>query len=267
MKSPLRWLRRRRELAQNRPRMLEAQDELSRHLGTKVSLRPASAKGGYDEIYLAHANQGPIAVVRINSQHKSDTDPIGQWDPGIPLGPKERLDKEWTAYQALHPHGLSPEPLWRNEFAIACSWLPSQRASRQLRKSEADFWGIVEEAFQAISTMHRSGVTHLDLNTGNLLLENGSGKVIIIDFEFGPADWVTPPQQRLFDYLRLIDDLCKKRRGGDYLQKDIGRICDLLDQFVAPEDRGVDLDIPLKKLSRLGENPELTASLARVLTG
>ncbi len=80
-------------------------------------------------------------------------------------------------------------------------------------------------------------MVHLDLNLGNLLADPQGWGISIIDFEFGPVDWVTLPQQMAFDYLRLIDDALKPRRGGRSLLAEPQRLASLLESCVAPSAR------------------------------
>jgi len=257
-------LRRRRELRLHLPEVLKIQLEMSEYFGGGVSLAPFDAKGGYDEIYYATLAGECFAVVRINSGFKVQNDPIGLWDAGIPLGPKERLNLEWSAYQKMFPLGLSPEPLWRNEKSIACSWVDWERASRRLARDHKSFWMIAENILLAVNQMHRCGVMHLDLNLGNVLVNPKGCDVLIIDFEFGAADWVTQSQQRAFDYLRLINDFAKKRRGGDVFLSDIGRVILLLDSLVDSQDRSAELSFVFHKLKHLSAQPSLVSSLQRI---
>ena len=244
--------------------MLEVQQLICEHFTANIELKAASAKGGYDEIYNAIKDGQVFGVVRINSDFKADKDPIGQWDPGIPLNSTERLDYEWYAYKKLFPANLSPEPLWRNDTAIMCSWVDAERASERLIKDRKCFWTLAEKIFGAVATMHSLGVVHLDMNLGNILVKSDNFEITIIDFEFGPADWVSPSQQRAFDYLRLIDDFIKPRRGGKQMLADIERLVDILDKLVQPEDRCAELSVFLQKLKRLQSQKDLSKSLCRI---
>jgi len=276
MRSFKRWLRRRRELDQQSPRRLEIESELAIFFGFPTFLTPAETKGGYDEIYYAyknsHGTQGRskkenlragdrFAVVRVNSPFKQQNDPIGPQDPGVPLEAKERLTREWNAYNLMAPLHLSPEPLWKTSDAIACSWFDWQRASQRLINHRSEFWSVMERIFPAIQKMHQCGVTHLDLNLGNILLEPEGTGVLIIDFEFGPVDWVDQSQQQAFDYLRVIDDCIKTRRGGNYLLANPERMKLILDQLVDTETRRADLAFIYGKLQRLKEQTALREKL------
>ncbi|RYD26357.1 MAG: hypothetical protein EOP87_22870, partial [Verrucomicrobiaceae bacterium] len=144
MRSPFRWFRRRSEFNLQTERRLELESELSRFRGKPTHLVPASAKGGYDQIYYAMENGRHIAVVRVNSPHKKQKDPILPDDPAVPLHAEQRLDREWEAYSKLFPLGLSPEPIWRTKDAIACSWVRWRRAARMLVKRRDMAWPILE---------------------------------------------------------------------------------------------------------------------------
>lgn len=259
-----RWLKRRRELAQLAPRMRELEAELSRALGPPVSLKPAATKGGYDEIFYVMQATARIAVLRVNSPFKENHDPVGPRDPGVPLGDKERLDREWTAYQRLAPSGLSPKPLWRGDGAIACSWLPWDRVSNLLKSPRDSFWPLMQRIIPAIAKMHELGVTHLDLNAGNILSEPGGIGIAFIDFEFGPQPWVTLAQQQAFDYLRLIDNCTKRRRGGAQMMSDLDCLLRLLETSVSTQAREADIAFSLEKLQLLAAQPLLCQRLRAI---
>ena len=264
MKSPRRWWKRRKELALVEPIRKEVQEELSRALGKPCKLISASAKGGYDEIFYAESADGREAVVRVNSPYKTQDDPVGVKDPGVPLPAAARIDREWAAYTALGEAGLSPKPLWRNDRAMACSWVPWGRLSRLLTRERDQFWPMMKLTMPLIARMHQSGVIHLDLNLGNLLVSPEKSQVMVIDFEFGEVDWVTIGQQKAFDYLRFIDDGLKKRRGGDVLKSAPEKLVGLLDPCLDSETRNAELSFVFEKLTRLANEPELCARLLEV---
>ena len=264
MRSPLRWLARRKEIRQLSKRSSELEAELSSFLGEPARLRPAKSKGGYDEIYKVYRGNICTALLRVNSPYRAQKDPIGELEPILPLDGPRRLALEWSAYEKLYSAGLSPKPLWRACDAIACDYLPWDRASRHLINNRADFWNVIERIIPAIAQMHQLGVTHLDLNLGNILLEpNGSG-VSLIDFEFGPKEWATLPQQQAFDYLRIINDCTRRRRGGEYMLRDTPRLAKLLAAHVPDDVRGADIRFALIPLSRLNLNADLSQALGTV---
>ena len=264
MRSPVRWVTRYVERSRQATRRCQLEAELAAEWQCRVKLRPASAKGGYDEIYYAIHKRRRIAVVRVNNPHKHVDDPIGPEDPGVPLGSNDRLDCEWKAYGKLYPQRLSPEPMWRTHDAIACSWLNWNRASQWLTKHRDQFWPTLEQIIPAIRRMHDLDVIHLDLNLGNILLEPGGAGVVIIDFEFGPVDWVSKAQQMAFDYLRLIDDCIRPRRGGAVMLDDPKRLVELLDTIVVPQAKEAEMRFSLSKLKRLGKERRFCEQLRAV---
>lgn len=264
MRSPLRWLKRRIELLRVSERRRELCEQLSKEFDQELKLVPASTKGGYDEIYYARSSADIIAVVRVNSPYKTISDPIGPKDPGIPLAPLDRIEREWEAYSKLSTEGLSPTPLWRIEDAMACSWLPWDRLSRVLTSTPAQLWPVLELTLPTIAHMHRLGVAHLDLNLGNLLIDANREKVAVIDFEFGPVPWVTLPQQMAFDYLRLLDDCCKPRRGGKHLLANPENLLPLLKELVPTEIAEAPMAFAFEKLQRLASSPSLRSTLEQV---
>tara|TARA_B100000749_G_scaffold259771_1_gene230751 strand:- start:2618 stop:3445 length:828 start_codon:yes stop_codon:yes gene_type:complete len=267
MKSPLRWLARRREIGKLAERCSELELELSAFIGKNIKLQPAKTKGGYDEIYTVLQGGTCIAVLRVNSPYRAQKDPIGELDPYQALDGPDRLALEWTAYQRLNPIGLSPKPLWRTNDAIACSWFPWNRASEHLVNNRSDFWNTIEKIIPAIAQMHHHGVTHLDLNLGNVLLEPNCDGVALIDFEFGPKKWATLPQQQAFDFLKIIDDCTRRRRGGDLMLKNIHRLEYLLHTHVPLALREADMHFAHTSLKKLKDYTELCKALNTVFNG
>lgn len=260
----IRWLKRRYEHSLLAPRRKELARELTEAWGRDIQLIPASTSESYDEIHYALHKNERIAVVRVNSPfRKSPSLAIAQ-HAGFPLGPKERLELEWNSYSKLAPQQMSPEPLWRTDDAIACSWLPWDRASVVLVRHRDAFWNVVERVLPAIRKMHDCGITHLDMNLGNLLLDPNLEQVAIIDFEFGPASWITHEQQKGFDYLRLVTDCTKRRRGGKFLAADPDRMVRLLDNLVDEETRHADLRFAVNQLHRLDSNTGLQEKLLKI---
>ncbi len=266
MRSLKRWVRRRRELAAIAPRCRHLEKEIGGALGEAIQLVPAPMKGGYDEIFTVEGSKR-LGVVRLNNPRKIQEDPVGPLDPGIPLDARERIDREWNAYTRLSPLGLAPTPLIRGPDFMVCSWLPWDRASRCLVADPGDIWPLLEAVLPAIVSMHRTGLTHLDLNLGNILFDRKSGRTCLIDFEFGPAEWVGMEQQMTFDYLRLIEDCTKPRRGGASLKSDLLRLEQLLEDTVPTGIRSARLDFVFAKLQRLAREGEVCETLRKVFPG
>ncbi len=264
---PLRWLKRRYQINLMSPRRRELERLLTEAWEQPIRLVSASTSQSYDEIYYASDHSKRLAVVRVNRPDSPLPDLIGPDAPGAPLDSSGRLNMEWETYSKLSQVNLSPKPLWRTDDAIACSWLPWDRASRYLVRHRDRFWEVMQCVIPAIRMMHDQGVTHLDMNLGNLLLNPDGKGVAFIDFEFGPVDWVSREQLMAFDYLRLIADCTKRRRGGDYLLADPERLLPLLDQNVEAEARLADMSFSLTQLHRLTEHPELQKSLSSVFRG
>lgn len=264
LSSLLKWRRRQRELRLLTGRCRELEQELSLFFRQEVTLHPAAVKGGYDEIFQANCNNQCLAVVRVNSPHKQKKEPSEPTLPVCPLSGQARLDREWEAYQRLAPLCLAPEPLWRSHDAIACRWQPWPRVSNLLKKTPSTLWPLLERIIPAIGQMHAQGVTHLDLNTGNLLANNQAEGLMFIDFEYGPRPGLERDQQQAYDYLRLIDDCARPRRGGRAMVADLPRLVRLLQENIPPEVRRAPMGIINPKLDKLAGQRQLRQSLARL---
>ncbi|MGA1013858.1 MAG: lipopolysaccharide kinase InaA family protein [Limisphaerales bacterium] len=263
---PLKWLRRSWERYQQAPRKNQLSQELAEHFKCAIALKPASTKGGYDQIYLAQSGKEIVAVVRVNNPHKVSTDPIGPEDPAIPLGNEERLNREWQAYETLSPHGLSPRPLWRCQDAIACSWLDWKRLSTQMTNPRLDPIAIQMSLFSSIRRMHDLGITHLDLNLGNFLIRPGATQLAVIDFEFGPVNGIDSGQQMAFDYLKIIQDSLRPRRGYGRLMPSLNDWMNLITQHIHPSASQASLPFVPRVLPRLYDHPEIVKSLRAIFS-
>ncbi len=214
MRSLRKIFRRKSELKDNRRAMLHIQRLLSEHINQPIKLKPASGKSGQDQIYSVLNGRSTVAMVRVENKNRAKPDEPPKWNFRTQLNLHDRIEKEWDSYEKLSAKNLSPKPLWRNDIAMACSRVDSERASRRFIRAKKDFWALVETIFDAVKEMHDCGITHMDLNLGNILIHPKTNGISIIDFEFGPAEWLTADQQRACDYLCLLNEFSRKRRGG-----------------------------------------------------
>ncbi len=245
--------------------MLQVQESFSNYLNKSIQLKPAPGKSGADLIYFARDHRRmKFAVIRIENTGKATCNLPLKWNFREQLSLQGRIDKEWNAYATMSPHGLSPSPLWKNEKAMACSFIEAQRASRRLINVKDEFWDIAESIFLAIQKMHECNITHMDLNLGNILIQPQSQNVYIIDFEFIAAAWLSPGQQRACDYLFLLNDFVRKRRGGKIMLKDPVRIANLLNIIIREEDKNEALGAITKQLNQLREQTDLLKALTIV---
>ncbi len=265
MRSFRKILKYNRELKLNRTEMSQVQLSLSEHFKQPVRLKPASGKAGIDQIYSVRYRRRTIAMVRVQNNSKIKPNGHRKWNFRVRLGIQERIEKEWDAYEKLSAIGLSPKPLWRNDIACACSWVDAERAARSFVYSRHDFWDLVDTIFDAVRKMHDLGITHMDLNLGNILLNQKTNTLSFIDFEFGPESWVTESQQRVCDYLILLNEFCRKRRGGKTMLADSERMAGLLGKFIRDEDRSVHLGRIFPQFNRLSQFENLGHALSSVL--
>lgn len=260
----MRWLRRRADLRRLAPRRVALEAELAQLFRAPCTLVPAVSKGGYDQIFYAVSGGIRRAVVRVNNPHRKPHEAVHPRLPLVALAPAARLAREWDAYSRLFPLGLAPQPLWRTGDAMACSWVDRTRASAALTRQHAGVWSFAATAFPAVRRMHEAGVVHLDLNLGNLLFQSGDDRLQFIDFEYGPADWVSVEQQMAYDYLRLIDDLLRPRRIGRLLLADperlLARVRDVIPAPVAQARTG----FAFAKLRQLAANTGFCHKLSAI---
>ncbi|MDG1892963.1 MAG: hypothetical protein P8L18_16795 [Verrucomicrobiota bacterium] len=261
------WVRKYFERHRLKPRRQSLEKELGKHFGGDIRLKVASAKGGYDEIFLALRDASPFAMVRLNNPDKRSTDPVGPNDPGIPLGARDRLDREWKAYDTLSALGFAPKPLWRCSDAIVCEWLNWNRASLYITENRNDVLPTYALMLPIIGSMHSKDIAHLDLNLGNFLLSPTLTKAVVIDFEFGPSEGVSLSQQLAFDYLKLLNDGLRPRRGGKQLLAVLPAWIELLESHVDDRARSANLDFAPHVLKRIYDYPDVVQGLRDLFPG
>jgi predicted Ser/Thr protein kinase len=206
MKSIRKALLRRKKIKQNYPTMARIQELLSEHMKRQIHLKPGFGKRGQDEIYSALDGRKVVAMVRVENKNQlvSTSPPKWappKWDFRVRLDFHKRIEKEWNAYSMLSKKNLSPATIWRNEIAAACTFIDGERASRRFVQVKKEFWELTDTVFKAVKQMHDCNIIHLDLNLGNILITKQTNDIAIIDFEFGPADWLSIAQQRACDFL------------------------------------------------------------------
>jgi len=206
-----------------------------------VTLRPTLSSGGFDRIYLAYGDSQYskiLASVRMNVPGR-DRPPKEPHLPRVPLPGAYRIHRESRAYRQLSPLGIAPRLIARGEFYLANHWLPWPRLSNVLRHHSHLLWDILPVALDAIRKMHESGVVHMDLNCGNLLIAPDFQSVVIIDFEFAPLPAMSHFDQQRFDFLRLAHNLLKPRRGRETAIQQPELFVELFARFVPETGLGV----------------------------
>mgnify|MGYP000093887463 CR=1 FL=1 len=227
--------RRRRLAAETAPlaaRIREIQHELSEFLDERQQLEPVTSKGGADSVFIARSLSRRVvrAVVRVVNPHRAVAPAPGDQPWRVPLPGPARIDAEWDAYQRLSGDGLSPAPLWRTHDASACRHVSGVRVSRRLVRRRAQVWRYLDETLALAAAAHRRGVTHQDLNLGNIIDSRvgpglfaparPGGALHLIDFEYGPASGQSIAARRQLDVLTLLDEFARPRRGGRRLARD-----------------------------------------------
>lgn len=213
-----------------------------------VTLVPTLLGGRLDRIFVAQTESYPVrtlACVRMSCPWR-DQAPAEPFLPRIPLPAKRRIVRECRVYQHLAPLDLAPQLIARGEYFLANQFLPWPRVSEVLRRSSEDLWVVLPRVLAAVRRMHDSGIVHMDLNCGNLLISPSFDSVAFIDFEYAPIHQLGWFDQQRFDYLRLAHNLLKRRRGREAAFNEPHRFVDLFSQFA--QESGFGLPKPLNGL-------------------
>lgn len=210
------------------------EQELGAFLGYACQLLPIRGKGGYDRLYQVVRGGECVAMMRVKNPDRLP--PVNAPDSALrrALAPDERLKREWTSYTKLAPLRLSPTPLWRSPEAIVATYHAGERVSNILKRKRGEVWNLIPRLFTLVWAMHDTGVTHMDLNLGNILCEYTTGALLALDFEYAPADILSFEEACLCDYLHITNDLLRPRRGGRFIKRQPERFVDLARPYLIP---------------------------------
>jgi serine/threonine protein kinase len=222
---------------QRRMRDIVADSEWQLGIALKHSVRLVAARtNGYDCIYRAHSRRWPesvIACVRLNCPWR-DARPDEPHLPRLPLAGPHRIAREASVYRCLAADGLTPRLLVQSETYLANEWLPWPRLADLLRKDDECIWHALPAVLRAIRSAHHLGEVHMDLNCGNVLLDPATGAVRLIDFEYAPVSQLNAAQLQAFDFLRLMHNLLKPRRGRRQILNSTARFAEMIDPWIPP---------------------------------
>ncbi|MDX9869012.1 MAG: hypothetical protein RBT78_13940 [Kiritimatiellia bacterium] len=249
-----RWWLRSRAFRAAQPELEACRATMERLFGGPVTWRRTGGCGR-DVVCLVSCGGKPVGVLRRVMPvvaHASGGPRKGK--PVAPLGPEEKIEREWQAYAVGAPHGLTPVPLWRAERTLICAYVDGAPLKKEAERS-GTYLDVAAAVLPRIAHLHRLGVTHLDMSLANILAEE-TGRRVFVDFEYGPAAGLTFDQQCLYDYLRLLESVWKfldlPQRGR------AGRVWDAALRAHAPDRVRAAAVAPLRPaLTRILAAPEL----------
>ncbi len=208
MRALRRWFRRWRAFRAARPDLNACRPALEQLAGGAVTWRHSGGRGR-DVVCHILRNGTPVGVLRLAHPETPPSAPAAAGLPFVSLSATEKIDREWRAYAAGHPLGLTPEPLWRNDRAMLCAYVRAHSLQHEAQTGTASRLRLATEALPEIARLHAAGLTHMDMSLSNILRDSQSRNLLFVDFEYGPAAGLTLEQQRLYDYLRLLESIWK----------------------------------------------------------
>lgn len=246
------------------PRRAEVIRELRAFFKLKANPRLVPSGGrGHDSTYFVFDGRTPLGVLRLANPYKKRSLP----SPVMPFrleNTSARITREFAAYGAGAGAGLTPKPLWRTQDALLCEYLPLRPLQDMIGAAPEKSWDILCAATTALRRLHGAGLTHMDASLANILGDAQLGRIAFVDFEYAPAEGLSPAAQRVYDHLRLLESAWKFIPPA--LQKDPARWLACLGACLDDEMRHVDL-IPLAPaLERILQVPELAAALRVTLS-
>ncbi|RYF95735.1 MAG: hypothetical protein EON95_00180 [Caulobacteraceae bacterium] len=203
MRKLKRWWRSRQAEAKLKARREAVAAMVAGVIGAPVRLKERGNLG-HDSNYDVFAGTRQVAVLRLVNPYKQRPPP----PPGMPFQIEDaarRLDHEYVALARAAGIGLAPEPIWRAEDAILCSYLPYATLTSTVLKAPDRVWTCLSEASAALDRLHREvGMAHMDASLSNVLADAGHRAFALVDFEYTPAPGVGFAEQKIYDHLRLL---------------------------------------------------------------
>jgi len=249
-----RWWLRSRAFRAAQPELEACRATMERLFGGPVTWRRTGGCGR-DVVCLVSCGGKPVGVLRRVAPVavRASGEPRKE-QPAVPLGPEEKIKREWQAYAVGAPHGLTPVPLWRAERILICAYVDGVPLKKEAERN-GTYLDVAAAVLPHIARLHRLGVTHLDMSLSNILAEE-TGRRVFVDFEYGPAAGLTFEQQCLHDYLRLLESVWKfldpPQRGR------VGRVWDEALRAHAPDQVRAAEIAPLRPaLTRILAAPEM----------
>lgn len=260
MRALKRWFRRRYADYRIKSREQEIAAELSAFFGEPIRLLPVGSFGR-DSIYRIEGNGGCLAIMRLANPFKRRA-PLPTNSPFVWLDDEARLDREWQAYIRGSAIGIAPKPIWRSTDALVCEYFPWKSLFERFQAEPERFWAFLRHATMGVAKLHEIGLVHMDASLNNILADDDLQRVICIDFEYSPAEFLTVPQQKAYDYLRLLESSVKfcDDRHRDVYQQWAG----LLGELVDAETAGADLTPLLPALGRIAGDAGIRSILRTV---
>ena len=263
MRALSRWVKREYGELRIGPRRRRLRDQLRERFRRPLVLSRAGSRGR-DSVYLAKDVRGVLGAVRLHNPflHRK---PLATDSPFVALDSRARLEREWCCYDLASRHQLSPRPLWRDEDALMCEYLPGRRLSDVLAEESGRFWSLIRYASATLNALHQIGLTHMDASLANVIANEDTPGFRLIDFEYGPAALLNLGQQMAYDHLRLLESSIKFMPPGgapgaaDWLSD--------LDRGVADEARRADTRPLAPALARVLASDELRVGLAGIFPG
>lgn len=204
-----RWIRRWRAQRAALPQIeADYRPVAERLFGGPVTWRHAGGRGR-DVICLFQRDGQPVGYLRLTDPAAQPSAPAAAGLPFVSLSADEKLNREWSAYERGAPHGLTPRPLWRDARAVFSTYLDACPLATEAEREGRSRLALATEALPAIVRLHAAGISHMDMSLSNILRERATGRLLFVDFEYGPAPGLTIEQQQLYDYLRLLESVWK----------------------------------------------------------
>lgn len=210
MRALKRFVKKQKKIHRAKKYVSQTKDQLEHLFAKKIRL---SLKGGAgrDLVYIVidKTSNKRIAVLRVGIDgNKEYVEKPNR--PYTQLSAKQTIEREHEIYLKLSQNNLSPKPIWMSDdHNVLCNeYLDATNFFEHINHDQSAFWDYALKAAQSIQKLHNANVTHMDMSFHNILIDRESN-LYFIDFEYVSGKKMNVMEQRLYDYLRLIESYYK----------------------------------------------------------
>lgn len=183
----------------NISKISKKKDEVKRFFGADNIV--FNSFGGADINFLIKKNRRTFAMMRLAITDKKDTNsfPIQRFEI------KKRIAYEKRAYKYGGTLGITPKLLYFCDECTVCEYIEGKSAYNIIKKDPSKGWELLAELFPLYHRLHCENIVHLDATLKNIFFDTKINQFKLVDFEYYPNSTVTLKQQKLYDYLKLLE--------------------------------------------------------------
>ena len=100
---------------------------------------------------------------------------------------------------------MTPKLLYSCKECTVCEYIDGKSAYDLIKKDPRSGWKLLNEIFPIYQELHSQDVAHLDATLKNIFFDKKDNQFKLVDFEYYPNSTISIKQQKLYDYLKLLE--------------------------------------------------------------